>query len=137
LEKCQSGNREGNLRAVKMIRKAPSSAKEMSYYRELEAVAKFSQSRVSANLRLVLKMIITDTTQYRLCFVQCFGWYEDDDSIYIAMEYCPFGDLHRYLSKSGPLSTEEVQELMCQILEGLRDMHDNGFAHRDLKPAVS
>ena len=51
------------------------------------------------------------------------------------MEYLPRGDLHQHLSS--PLSEEQGQQIVFQILEGLQFMHDMGFAHRDLKPAVS
>lgn len=50
------------------------------------------------------------------------------------MEYLPDGDLQKYLSS--PLLENEGQLIVSQILEGLSFMHDNGFAHRDLKPAV-
>ena len=50
------------------------------------------------------------------------------------MEYLPNGDLHKYLNS--PLPEKEGQQIVFQILEGLNFMHDNGFAHRDLKPAV-
>ena len=51
------------------------------------------------------------------------------------MEYLPDGDLHKYLGS--PLPEKEGQHIVFQILEGLEFMHDSGFAHRDLKPAVS
>lgn len=51
------------------------------------------------------------------------------------MEYLPHGDLHKYLSS--PLPETEGQQIVFQILEGLQFMHEIGFAHRDLKPAVS
>ena len=50
------------------------------------------------------------------------------------MEYLPNGDLHKYLTS--PLPETEGQDIVSQILEGLQFMHDSGFAHRDLKPAV-
>jgi serine/threonine protein kinase len=50
------------------------------------------------------------------------------------MEYFPNGDLHKYLGS--PLPEMEGQRIVSQILEGLDFMHDHGFAHRDLKPAV-
>lgn len=67
--------------------------------------------------------------------MRSFGWYENDVSVFIAMEYFCYGDLQNYLS--APISEGEVQEITSQVLEGLSFMHDNGFAHRDLKPNVS
>ena len=70
--------------------------------------------------------------------MKSFGWYEDAEAIYIAMEYFQHGDLHNYLSNTkSRLPVEEAQELTRQILEGLAHMHTNGFAHRDIKPGVS
>jgi serine/threonine protein kinase len=34
------------------------------------------------------------------------------------------------------LSKEEVKDITTQILEGVKIMHAEGFAHRDLKPQV-
>jgi serine/threonine protein kinase len=54
------------------------------------------------------------------------------------MEYFPLGDLQSFLNDApNPLAEPEVQQITFQILEGLKFMHDNGFAHRDIKPAVS
>lgn len=74
--------------------------------------------------------------QYEMCFVKFFGWYEslDANTIFIAMEYFKYGDLQRHLRS--PLPEYEAQQIMMQLLEGFVFMHDNGFAHRDLKPAV-
>lgn len=52
------------------------------------------------------------------------------------MEYLEFGDLQHYLDESRPLPEEEASYVTFQILEGLTFMHENDFAHRDLKPAV-
>jgi serine/threonine protein kinase len=53
------------------------------------------------------------------------------------MEYCRHGDLHRYLSRQHFLPAEDVQHIVHQVIEGLDKMHQNDFAHRDLKPGVS
>ena len=66
--------------------------------------------------------------------MRSFGWYESGESVFIAMEYFPYGDLQEYLSE--PLPEKEAQQIVFQILEGVAFMHDNGFAHRDLKPTV-
>ncbi len=51
------------------------------------------------------------------------------------MEYLQLGDLEGYLQT--PLSHTEARQVTKQLLEGLEFMHDNKFAHRDLKPSVS
>jgi serine/threonine protein kinase len=64
--------------------------------------------------------------------------------MYLAMEYMPLGDLEHNVKQiekspahpSLSLSEEEVKDISRQILEGLKIMHGEGFAHRDLKPQV-
>lgn len=51
------------------------------------------------------------------------------------MEFLEYGDLHHYLGS--PLPEPEAKFITGQISEGLVFMHQNDFAHRDLKPAVS
>lgn len=71
------------------------------------------------------------------CFVRSFGWYEGPDQLFIAMEYLELGDLYQYLYDKPPLPEVEAKEIAFQVLEGLSMMHENDFAHRDLKPRVS
>jgi serine/threonine protein kinase len=52
------------------------------------------------------------------------------------MEYCELGDLQGYLSSAPSLPEIQAQEITFQTLEGVRYMHENEFAHRDLKPGV-
>jgi len=74
--------------------------------------------------------------KYERCFVKSFGWYEGAEALFIAMEYLELGDLQHYLLQAPPLPEQEAGEITFQILEGLSFMHENQFAHRDLKPAV-
>ncbi len=77
------------------------------------------------------------TLQYERCFVKSLGWYENDDAVFIAMEYFKHGDLHHYLYSASPLPESDAQQVTFQVLEGLHFMHENGYSHRDLKPGVS
>lgn len=53
------------------------------------------------------------------------------------MEYLPLGDLRAYLARqSQPWVPEaEAKQIISQVLEALKFMHVEGFAHGDLKPA--
>ncbi|KAI3327642.1 kinase-like domain-containing protein [Xylariaceae sp. AK1471] len=107
---------QARYRAVKQITLAQSRSVLEICKSELEALAKFS------------------TEKYKRCFVQSFGWYEGSSFLSIAMEYCPLGDLQRFLIEHTRLPESDTREIICQVVEGLQFMHDEGFAHRDLKP---
>ena len=77
------------------------------------------------------------TYKYSRCFAKLIGWYDDDDDVFIAMEYFPLGDLQVHMTANPPMCEDDVQNISYQILEGLNYMHQQGFAHRDVKPAVS
>jgi tRNA A-37 threonylcarbamoyl transferase component Bud32 len=66
--------------------------------------------------------------------VLLYGWYENNDSVFLAMEYFPHGDLEDYITRG---ITEDNAKMICaQLVDGLSLMHSIGFTHRDLKPQV-
>lgn len=61
------------------------------------------------------------------------GWYENNKTIYIAMEYLPKGSLGDQIKgKSIPLT--RAINLLIDILKGLEKAHESGILHRDIKP---
>jgi serine/threonine protein kinase len=71
-------------------------------------------------------------------FVDFFGWFKDGSDIFLAMEYVSLGDLEKNVkARSGKISESEARDIGEQILLGLRIMHAESFAHRDLKPQAS
>jgi len=54
--------------------------------------------------------------------------------VYIAMEYLPVGDLQRHKEDLPPFPEPDASKIVRQLIQGVQFMHDNGFAHRDLKP---
>ena len=66
--------------------------------------------------------------------MEFLGWFEQPETLYIAMEYVEGGDLTQHTGTPRPQET--VQNISKQILEGLKVMHQQGIAHRDLKPGV-
>ncbi|CAI7596790.1 unnamed protein product [Penicillium pancosmium] len=89
-------------------------AHRINYHKEVEAIAKFSQQK------------------YHGLFVEFLGWYENDTSVFIAMEYIEHGDLSSHLKQ--PLPEEEARTITFQLVEGLMFLHANAFVHRDVKP---
>lgn len=53
---------------------------------------------------------------------------------YCLLEFCPNGDLHQYLKKTGGFEENISKFLFTQIASALQFMHNNGYAHLDIKP---
>ena len=102
----------GSKRAVKRIPKWIYTRNKIDYKREVAAMAVLSK--------------------FEQDFVEFYGWYENLEDIYLAMEYFPLGDLERYMDRQ--LSEFQIKVIIRQLLEGLCIMHKNEFTHRDLKP---
>ncbi|KAG0123956.1 kinase-like domain-containing protein [Tuber indicum] len=98
----------------------------------VRAVKSIDKSGYPFHAREFNIMAILNKLEYRSLFVEFLGWFEDSDRLYIAMEYFERGDLRRRLNK--PLPEDVVQRITEQVLNGLQVMHENGIAHRDLKP---
>ncbi|KAI8944621.1 kinase-like protein [Xylaria longipes] len=104
------------LRAVKEISKSVAASNGWDYMKELEATAQFSSPK------------------YAPYFVRSHGWFENPESIFIAMEYFSLGDLKRFMDAQSQFSEGATQQIVRQLLKGVRFMHASNFAHRDLKP---
>lgn len=64
--------------------------------------------------------------------VKCYDIIEDNDAIYIVMEYCDGGDLSRMIGK--PIDEELVRYYFVQLIAGLKYLNSNKIMHRDIKP---
>ena len=63
-------------------------------------------------------------------FVHSFDYSEVKGNPYFTMEFCPNGDLAKFVGRK----TELLPRLAHDILVGLYDLHSRGKIHRDLKP---
>ena len=55
------------------------------------------------------------------------------DRVFLVMEYCPYGDLRRFINRGGALSEDHAREFFGHICLGLKKMHSVNLVHRDLK----
>lgn len=61
------------------------------------------------------------------------SWYENSNSIYLAMEFIPHGDLESRIQAG--LKEHDARQIAYQVLDGIRIMHRLDLIHRDIKPA--
>ncbi|HEY8120701.1 MAG TPA: serine/threonine-protein kinase [Myxococcota bacterium] len=60
---------------------------------------------------------------------------EDDDGLFLVLEYVEGHTLAALLATSGPLPLDTAYALFHQVLDGVGHAHEAGIVHRDLKPA--
>jgi len=60
--------------------------------------------------------------------------FQTEKCLYIAMEYCPGGDLREFLSQIGTLEEEEALIYIAEMIMAVHTLHKMGYIHRDLKP---
>jgi len=60
---------------------------------------------------------------------------EDEDGLFLVLEYVEGNTLAALLATSGPLPFDSAFALFHQVLDGVGHAHDAGVVHRDLKPA--
>ncbi|KAM3568546.1 hypothetical protein VYU27_009332 [Nannochloropsis oceanica] len=70
-----------------------------------------------------------------LHIVRYLGTHQCGNNLNILLEYCPRGSLRQMLQNDGALSEQQTSVYTRQILMGLRYLHENGIAHRDVKGA--
>ena len=66
--------------------------------------------------------------------VQVYYVGRDGNRPFIEMEYVPGRTLKEMLIDAGPMEPLSATEIVMQVAEAMRVAHDEGIAHRDLKP---
>jgi len=68
--------------------------------------------------------------------VGVYDFYEDENGLYIFMEYIEGTPLDEYIEKkSGPISSERAIPIMKKVLDAFSYAHSQGIIHRDIKPS--
>lgn len=59
---------------------------------------------------------------------------ENDDKLYMLLEYAPNGDLYKLIVEKEKFSEKDACKIVAQVALALEYIHKKGILHRDLKP---
>ncbi len=66
--------------------------------------------------------------------VRVIGYFEDEETAYIVMEFLEGENLRECIEHSGRWTMEEAVQRMAPVMETLGHMHSNNVIHRDISP---
>ncbi|HUT51265.1 MAG TPA: serine/threonine-protein kinase [Alphaproteobacteria bacterium] len=66
--------------------------------------------------------------------VTVLRFFQANATAYLVMDYVKGESLEAILKRDGPMPEERLRALLGPLLDGLQNVHDAGFLHRDIKP---
>lgn len=66
--------------------------------------------------------------------LRLFGYFYDDRSVYVVLEYAPFGNLYQKIKREKSLEENLARKILRQLINALIFMRDRNIIHRDIKP---
>ncbi len=66
--------------------------------------------------------------------IRLYDCFDDQESLYLILEYMQDGTLFEFLKKTKTLPEREAAEKIKEVTQAVKYLHDHGIAHRDIKP---
>ena len=66
--------------------------------------------------------------------IRLYGYFYDDKSIYVVLEYAQYGNLYQKLRREKFFSEDKAKSIIKQIVSALIYMQERNVIHRDIKP---
>lgn len=99
----------------------------------LKTIPKLHIQHKDQKLQILTERDILASTKYPH-LVKLLYSFQDEKSLYLAMEYLPGGDFRTFLNSSMPLGLKEIKFYMLEMVYAVASVHELGYIHRDVKP---
>ncbi|XP_031269669.1 serine/threonine-protein kinase Aurora-3 isoform X1 [Pistacia vera] len=66
--------------------------------------------------------------------LRLYGWFHDDERIFMILEYAYGGELYRELRKKGHFTEKQAATYIASLTHALAYCHEKHVIHRDIKP---
>merc|ERR1712025_874129 len=119
---------KGAFGEVRLVQKGDTGhVHAMKALRKKEIVAKDQVAHVKAERDM---LVVADQDWV----VKMYYSFQDEEMLYLVMEFLPGGDLMSLLMKRDTLPEDVSQFYVAEIALALQSIHQLGFIHRDIKP---
>ncbi|CAI5477019.1 unnamed protein product [Closterium sp. Yama58-4] len=68
------------------------------------------------------------------CIVQLYCSFQDEEFLYLVMEYLPGGDMMTLLMRKDTLTEDEARFYIGETVLAIESIHKHNYVHRDIKP---
>jgi serine/threonine protein kinase len=99
----------------------------------LKTIPKLHIQRKDQRLQILTERDILASAKYPH-LVKLLYSFQDQHSLYLAMEYLPGGDFRTFLNASLPLGLKEIKFYALEMVYAVASVHELGYIHRDIKP---
>jgi serine/threonine protein kinase len=66
--------------------------------------------------------------------IRLYGYFYDEKSLYVVLEYAMYGNLYQQLKKSKFFNEDKSRHIIRQVVSALIYMQERNVIHRDIKP---